>query len=132
MIEQLRAARTAFNSLRCTRRMESEKNKPSEKASNQKSNGAALPRQKLLQYGGWILGGVMGLLLVGMMFGRQLEGVLNAVGLGFLYHPEGGVYADCSRAENKSNPYCISRRGGDGAWRNLKDNRGGGTGFSLN
>ncbi len=88
-------------------------------------------REHLIRLGGWVFGIILALLLIAMMFGRQLQGVLNSLGLGFLYHEESGVYADCSRPENRSNPYCTSRKRGDQGWRNLKDSKGSPNGFSL-
>jgi hypothetical protein len=74
----------------------------------------------------------MALILFGIFFGNHFSSFLNEIGFGWLYHEESGVYADCSKAANRNNPYCISRRGGDSGWRNLKDNQGDPSGFSLN
>ena len=92
---------------------------------------SSIRQERVIRIGGWALAALLGLLLVGMMFGRQLHGVLHTLGLDFLYNEEAGVYADCSKPENRSNPYCSSRGKGDRNWRNLKDTKGSPSGFSL-
>lgn len=96
-----------------------------------KGSKFSLSEDKLVRYGGWALGAVMTLMLIGIFFGQYFPGLLNSLGLDWLYHSESGVYADCSKASNRNNPYCLSKDSGDSGWRDLKDTKGERTGFSL-
>jgi hypothetical protein len=67
-------------------------------------------------------------MLVMVFAGNRFAYVFNSVGIN-IFHEEGGVYADCSKRENKSNPYCQKKdSSSDKQWKNLSK---GGSQFSL-
>ncbi|MBN8549302.1 MAG: hypothetical protein J0M12_08315 [Deltaproteobacteria bacterium] len=107
-------------------------NRPSLKSNSPKKSGDKRSWEPLLvRVGGWALGIIMSLMLLGIFFGEHFQDLLDEIGLGWLYHAEAGVYADCSKESNRSNPYCLSKKKDDRGWRNLKDNKGSPPGFSL-
>lgn len=102
---------------------------------SKKGSAPDIQRQDQLRKGliiaGWVGGGILAFLLVGMLFGEALHPFMSRIGLGWLYNAESGVYADCSKSYNKHNPYCNSRRNDDTGWKSLSDKRGGSNPFSL-
>ena len=68
------------------------------------------------------------IMLVMVFAGNRFAYVFNSVGLN-LFHEEGGVYADCSKRENKHNPYCQKNVSStDKQWKTLSN---GGAQFNL-
>ena len=64
---------------------------------------------------------VAGFAIVVMLFaGNRFAWVFNSVGLSNVYIEEGGVYADCSKRENKDSPFCAKKENAaDKNWKNL-------------
>lgn len=81
---------------------------------------------KVIRYGGWGLGVLMTLMLIAILFGKHFSGVLDSMGLGWLYHQD-----YCDKSENRSKSFCTGQPGGDEGWRDLKDTNGSPNGFSL-
>lgn len=69
--------------------------------------------------------GVLVLVLILLLGGERFAPVLEAFGL---YHPEKGIYADCTKPYNKNNRFCNpDTPRSDRDWKNVNS----GTGFSL-
>ncbi len=64
---------------------------------------------------------VAGFAIVVMLFaGNRFAWVFSSVGLSNVYHEEGGVYADCSKRENRNSPFCAKKENAaDKNWKNL-------------
>ena len=62
--------------------------------------------------------------------GQAFDGLLSALGLPSLYHRESGIFADCSRRENRDNELCYPKPPlSNNAWGPSSDKSGA---FSLN
>lgn len=73
------------------------------------------------------------LLTVGFLFATAalIYGATYFAGILGLTASEGGIYADCSKPENRSNPYCQPKESAaDKDWRNLRG-KGQNVPFSL-
>ena len=81
----------------------------------------------------WIFGIVSFLIVVliyMMINGDKYRDILNAIGLG--YFEERGVYADCSRPENRNSPFCQRRESkADKEWTDLSKGKAGRSQFSI-
>ena len=83
-----------------------------------------------------ILGGfaILSLTLVILLIilGPRYPGVVEALGLDWLVNAQQGVYADCSRAENKNISYCRPKaQQGEKGWNELRRSNGKPVPFSL-
>ena len=69
--------------------------------------------------------------LVILFSGNKFAPVLQAVGLASAYE-EGGIYADCSKRENRNSPFCQGKESQkEREWRGLKRTGGRHIPFSL-
>ena len=67
-----------------------------------------------------------------ILSGNMFSGILGIFGLRALRNDEAGIYADCSRPENRSSPYCqpkVSER--DKEWKGMTQSKGSFVPFSL-
>ena len=91
-----------------------------------------LKRKKLLNRVYMAVTGIVTIVLIMVFSGDRFSGVLAVVGLRSAYNEEGGIYADCSKSENRNNPYCSKKESAsERSWKVLT--RGGGRApqFSL-
>jgi hypothetical protein len=58
---------------------------------------------------GYVFAAFLAVLLVMVLSGDRFQNFLSLIGLQGIYNPEKGVYADCSRPENKDVGYCIQK-----------------------
>lgn len=80
----------------------------------------------------WSVAGILGVLVTAMVAAKYFPDTVRAIGLGFLVNEESGVYADCSKPQNRNNPYCRKRQSPrEREWQGLGDKGGGSSGFSL-
>jgi len=71
---------------------------------------AAKQRQRIINMLGYSGLTVIAAILFMMVGGERFEPYLNSIGLHGIYNDERGVYADCSVAANRDNPFCAGRR----------------------
>lgn len=80
-------------------------------------------REKLIRWVSYIAGGFLGIMIIFAVLG-QYFGFLGWLGLDWMVNRQGGIYADCSKAENIHNPYCAPKQSSaDREWDKM---RGGG------
>ena len=88
--------------------------------------------QNAARIAAYSVAGIMAVFVIILMGGERFDPILRFLGLGF-YAP-GGVYADCSKPQNKNNSFCNrSNTNNDretSSWRDLKNSKGGAA-FSL-
>jgi hypothetical protein len=68
----------------------------------------------------------IGFAVVVMLFaGNRFEWVFRSVGLTNIYHEETGVYADCSKRENRNSPFCAKKENAaDKNWKSISQGAG--------
>ena len=65
-------------------------------------------------------------LLLMLIGGPTFDPVLNLIGLHSIFTTEGGVYADCSKKENRNNRFCSgSAEPADESWKTIQHSSGG-------
>jgi len=75
------------------------------------------------------IGIALAVFLLIIVFGKRLS-ILDYLGMRSLFSDKAGVYADCSKWENRNNPYCLPKEGkADREWKDLK--RGKAMPFNL-
>ena len=75
-------------------------------------------------YLNYIIGGGLALLLIILIFGGRL-GIFDYLGMQWMFNEERGVYADCSKPENRGVSYCQPKQSAvDRDWDEMS--RGGG------
>ena len=83
------------------------------------------------KYTGYAATAMLGGFLVLVMLGGRL-GILNYLGLSWVFSKETGVYTDCSKPENANVPYCQPKLGaGDREWDQLNRSGGKSVPFTL-
>ena len=82
---------------------------------------------------GYTLAGFIGALFLMMAGGPVFDPVLNVFGLSSLWTEKAGVYADCSKKENRHNRFCSGKAlQRDQDWKHIRDLSGGkGVPFNL-
>jgi hypothetical protein len=71
-------------------------------------------------------------ILIMLVCGETFDPILRMIGLKGIYVREDGIYADCSRKENRGSPYCQPKLSqADKQWQALKDTGGRTTPFAL-
>ena len=94
--------------------------------------GLSSSDMRIARVAGWSIACFMGILVIAMVAAKYYPDTVRAIGLGFLVNEESGVYADCSKAQNRSNPYCRKKQSPrEREWRGLGDKGGGSSAFSL-
>jgi hypothetical protein len=69
--------------------------------------------------------GCIAIILTMAISGDQFDSFLRALGLRAIWNEERGVYADCSRSENKQVKFCQPKSGArDGEWKSLRGGEG--------
>src|SRR5262249_46034333 len=88
--------------------------------------------KKILTVGSYVVAGVL-LFFIVVASSETLSDMLGFSWLQALHHEEEGVYADCSKRENKDKPFCQPKTSEqDRDWRDLFHSKGGATHpFSL-
>lgn len=67
---------------------------------------AELKRKQIVTYTGYSVVGVVFVIIIMVLSGDTFSGILGIIGLQGVYNPQSGVYADCSKPENKNVAYC--------------------------
>jgi hypothetical protein len=82
-------------------------------------------QRPLLDYLCYVMILAMSVFLILAVFGPNASRFVPVPGLKRIHHKEGGVYADCSRPENKNNPYCRPKQTpAEDRWRDLTRSNG--------
>ena len=72
------------------------------------------------------------LVILLIILGPSYPGVIESLGLDWFVNAQQGVYADCSKAENKNVPYCRPKaQQGEQGWNELRRSNGKPVPFSL-
>lgn len=76
--------------------------------------------------------GTCTLVLAIMLAGDYFSGILGFFGLRSLHNEQKGIYADCSKKENKNSPYCRPKVSqSDRDWKDMRDSKGRVVPFTL-
>ena len=67
---------------------------------------AEIKRRATRQWMGYSALSLLTVFLIMLLSGDRFKSILSVVGLRGLKNAESGIYADCSRKENQSNPLC--------------------------
>ena len=87
---------------------------PTEIAAKKVAYEAEVRRKKFLAYTGYSVVGVVFVVLIMVLSGMHI------LGLQGIYNAESGVYADCSKPENKGISYCQPKMSSsERSWRDL-------------
>ena len=88
-----------------------------------------LRRKRHIAIGSGIGAAALAVAVIVYLSGRQ---VASMMGLGFLMHEEGGIYADCTKRENRNSPFCSQKdTKTDKDWKGLQRSGGRLVPFSL-
>ncbi|MBX7143324.1 MAG: hypothetical protein K1X79_02625 [Oligoflexia bacterium] len=87
---------------------------------------------RLVRIIGWSVAGLLGFFVAAMVGAKYFPETVRSIGLGFLVNEESGVYANCSKSQNRNNPYCRGKTSPrEREWKGLGDRGGGSSAFSL-
>ncbi len=88
-----------------------------------------LRRKRQVAIGSGIGAAVLAIGVVMYLSGRQVAAMM---GLDYLMHEQGGIYADCTKRENRSSPFCTQKdTKSDRDWKGLQRRGGKLVPFSL-
>ena len=75
---------------------------------------------------GYTLSAIAAVLLVMIVAGPAFDPILNVIGLRSIWTDKGGVYADCSKRENRNNRFCSGKVAGkETEWKKIANSPGG-------